>query len=161
DDPDTANSGEGSGITDRGCHERCSGTPTPPPWPTPTVTPLPMTIEVDISMPAAIFEPGMICGCTVLVTVDGAAPLTGHPLLVLLDVYGALFFAPSFTPVFDSYLAQYPAFPVGETMVTVIDSFEWPSGAGAASHIVWYAGITDPQITLLRSTIGFFEFGWR
>jgi len=183
DDPDTANTGEGSGITDRGCHERCAGmstptpgvTPTPGDTPTPgntptpantpeptaTFTPLPMTVDVRVSMPYAMYEPGMPCGCEVSVDIGGDGVLSDHPLIVILDVYSAYYFAPSFRSGFDSYLTLYPVFPAGETVITVLDAFQWPSGAGSASGIYWYAGITDPGVIRMRSNVSAFEFGWR
>jgi len=177
DDPDTVNTGEGSGITDRGCHERCAGMPTPTPGvsptpgdtptptgtpePTPTYTPLPVTVDVRVSMPYSMYAAGTPCWCVVFVTIDGESPLIGHPLFVLLDVFGQYFYAPSFNSEYDNYLEIYPEFTPGETSVTVIDMFEWPSGAGAASGIVWYAAITDPEVTVIRGNVGSFEFGWQ
>ena len=170
DDPGSANTGEGSGITDRGCHERCEGMATPTPGatatpgptqpPTPTYTPLPVDVGVELMMPAQQFHPGETCWCRVTVSVDGTEALSGHPLVVILDVYGVYFFAPGFTTAFDSYLGSHPDFYPGATQIEVIPAFSWPSGAGSASGIAWYAGVCDPLITTVVSNVATFEFGW-
>ncbi|MBN1297584.1 hypothetical protein JXA80_12435 [bacterium] len=135
--------------------------PTEPPTTTPTGTPTGcLETGVTLTMPARLFEPGMTCNCLAIVCHPGPEPLSGHPLFVILDVYGSLFFAPSFSPEFDSYLALYPEYTPGESVVTVLPDFIWPSGAGEAGGIVWYAAFTDPLITELVGRWDMYEFGW-
>ena len=55
-------------------------------------------------------------------------------LLVLLDVYGSLFRAPSFT---------------------------WPPNTGSARGIRFYAALTDPAIHILIGQWDMAEFGWK
>ena len=42
----------------------------------------------------------------------------------------------------------------------VLPHFDWPSGAGSASDIHWYAAMTDPDITELYGEFDMFTFGW-
>jgi len=143
DDPDTTNTGEGSGITDRGCYER-----------TVSVT----DVSVTITMPADYFYPSDICGCDVTVTVEDDSILSGKPLIVLLDIFRAYYFAPSFNTIFDSY--SDIDFPPGETTIEVLPEFYWPEGAGLASGVDWYAAIVDPSISYIIGCPGSFTFGW-
>ncbi|MCD4654445.1 right-handed parallel beta-helix repeat-containing protein [bacterium] len=144
-DPGSPNTGEGSGLTDRGCYELA-------------ITP--GEVSVTISMPAKMYSPGDPCWCKVSVLVEEDENLIGYLLIVLLDVFGVFFFAPSFNTEFDSYALQYTEFLPGETVVEVLPSFDWPAGAGFAAGICWYAGIVDPAITILVSNAAAFEFSW-
>ncbi|MBN1551996.1 VCBS repeat-containing protein, partial [bacterium] len=130
--------------------------------PTPTPTPPNPCAEtrVTISMPANMFTPGDVCSCTAVVCNAESTPLNGYPLFVILDVFGNLFFAPGFRQDFDNYLAMYPEWPTGETIVTVISSFNWPENTGYAQGVLWYGALTDPDVTTIVGEMGQFEFGW-
>lgn len=112
-----------------------------------------------IEMPATVFKTGDTCWCRVHVDNYDWQPLTEYPLFVILDVFGELFFAPSFSD-FDSYLALYPTFLPGRTTIDVLPEFSWPPNTGTISGIQWYAGLTDPKMTTLHGEIGMFTFGW-
>jgi len=129
-----------------------SSSPTPTPTPTPECTKLGCTIE----MPSDMFGPGNPCYCTVYVCNPGQATYENTPVFMVLDVYGLYFFAPSFTN-FDNYL--YDISP-GLITVEVLPPFNWPSGAGSASDIYWYAAMTDPEMTGLLGNMDTFAFGW-
>jgi len=111
-------------------------------------------------MPSSLYRPGDICWCTATVCNAEAQALEGNPLWVILDVFGTYYFAPSFSQTPENYLAQYPRFEVGETVVEVLPSFTWPEGAGSANGVVWYGALTDPQVTTLVGELGSFTFGW-
>ncbi len=115
---------------------------------------------VSISMPANEFRPGDTCSCQVTVCNRAGTEIIEHPLFVILDVYGSLYFAPGFTESPDHYLAQYPSYPIGATKVNVIDAFTWPEGAGTAEGIFWYAALTDPAVTGIFSEWDTWEFSW-
>ncbi len=115
---------------------------------------------VLILMPSHEFRPGDICACRVTVCNRTDTEIIGHPLFVILDVYGCLYFAPGFTESPDHYLAQYPSYPIGATKVNVIDAFTWPEGAGSAEGIFWYAALTDPAVTEIFGEWDSWEFGW-
>lgn len=149
-----------TGIVDRGYHynDPCPVDPTV--TPTPTLTPKPCEdLGVKIRMPATVFRPGDSCWCWVDVCNDRAESLAGHPLFVFLDVYGDLYFAPSFCE-FDHYLETFPLFVSGTTRVEVVPEFFWPCNAGTASGIHWYAALTDPGITRIIGAWDMFTFGW-
>lgn len=148
-------------------------TPTPTPEPTITQTPTPLPTStptntgdctdtgVEIIMPSQIFETNDVCWCHAKVCNMEATPLDGYPLFVILDVYGSLFWAPSFNTTFDNYLDLYGSFAPGMTSVEVLPEFPWPGGTGSANGIFWYGALTDPAITDLYGTFSSFEFGWQ
>ncbi|MBN1879853.1 trypsin-like peptidase domain-containing protein [bacterium] len=126
-----------------------SGTATPTRTPTP-----PPDLDLSILMPSTMFKPGDTFACAVVV--DNGTPVQDVALFVILDVYGQFYFAPAFNE-----FSYYPmSFPTGETIVTVIPAFEWPSGAGSANDINWYAGVTDMTFTRLIGNVAVFTFGW-
>ncbi|MCD4655630.1 hypothetical protein K8T06_17045 [bacterium] len=132
---------------------------TPTPTPTPTQTSCTET-GVTIRMPSNMFSPGDACWCNVMVCNSDVSALENHPLFVILDVYGSLYFAPSFNEEFDSFLADYPEFISGETEVVVLPEFEWPAGVGSASGITWLAAITDPTMVSIVGSWDSMDFGW-
>jgi hypothetical protein len=135
-------------------------TPTPtPPEGTPTATPeIPCTVTgATISMPSDFFRGGDIFYLDVyLCNTDNAQ--YNVPLFVILDVYGQLFFAPSFTEEFDMYDVTLP--PNEQIMKSILQQFTWPHGAGEASGIIFYAAMTDPEITGLFGELDMAVFGW-
>ena len=48
----------------------------------------------------------------------------------------------------------------GETVVTILPEFPWPTGTGTAYGLLWYGDLTDPMITDIYGIFGIFEFGW-
>ncbi|MBN2056808.1 hypothetical protein JW905_17905 [bacterium] len=134
-------------------------TPTPAPSPTPTAAPC-IDTGVTMLMPRTVFRPGDTCYCAALVCNAAADSLAGHPLVVVLDVYGTYFFGPSFGNGFDTYLESWPEFPPGETVVLALEPFTWPEDAGAASGIRWYGGLLTADMSDLFGSVGVFEFGW-
>jgi hypothetical protein len=144
-----------TGQVDMGFHlfsSSSSPTPTPAPTPTPECTKLGCSIE----MPSNMFGPGNHCYCTVYVCNPGQTTYKNTPVFVVLDVYGLYFFAPSFSD-FDSYLFDIAP---GIQIIEVLPSFNWPSGAGSATGIYWYAAMTDPEMTGLIGNMDTFAFGW-
>lgn len=133
-------------------------TPTLPPTdtPEPTATPPCDSWRCTIDMPSTDFGPGDACRCRVTVCNPTGEAFTDLPVFVILDVYGMLFFAPDFSP-FAYYLI--PLEP-GATVIDVLPQFEWPSGAGTATGIRWYAGITNSAFTAIVGDLDTFTFGW-
>jgi len=118
--------------------------------------PKPLLPFARISMPSSNFTPGDICSCDVTVTNFQDVTIQGYPLFVILGVWGTYFFAPGFGE-FDYYTHNFPA---GKTTIQVLPEFTWPSGVGSADSIIWYTALTNPEMTLLVSNLGLFEFGW-
>ena len=142
-----------------------TGNPPATPSATPSITPSPTPepgchLGVTLWMPSHHFFPGADCGCTVTVCNDTGADLHNVPLFVILEVAGLVFFAPSFSDVYDNYLASHSSFGPGETQVEVLPGFSWPEDTGEASGIFWYAGMTDPEITTLMGDYDYWEFSW-
>lgn len=135
-------------------------TPTHTPIASQTPSPTPgdcLSTGVTIVMPGTLFHPGDAFFCNISVCNQEGMTLEGYPLIVLLDVFGQFFFAPSFEPTLDYYSM---AFPVGISVVEVLPEFSWPQGAGTAEGIVWYAALTDPSITSLVGMMDSMTFGW-
>ena len=109
-----------------------------------------------VFMPSHDFGAGDECYCDVYVCNTDSTTYTDIPVFVILDVYGMYFFAPSFGS-FDHYDDPIPP---GLTTIAVLPSFPWPAGAGTATNIVWYAAMTNPQMTALHGDLGTFTFGW-
>ncbi len=105
------------------------------------------TLAVTLDLPSEWYQPGHRFYCNANICNNTGSTLFDHPLFVILDIYGQLFFAPSFGPEFDNYLDAYPMFNPGFTHIEVIPEFIWPSGAGFATGIYLYAALTDPDIT--------------
>ncbi len=109
-----------------------------------------------VEMPSRELTPGATCYCRVHICNPYPESWAEIPLFVILDVAGSCFFAPGFSD-YDYYLVDVAS---GETVVEVLPEFIWPEGVGSASGIVWYAGLTDPDITELTGEIAIFSFGW-
>ncbi len=139
-------------------------TPTSPPGeptytphaPTTTPTPTGEAVRVEISMPAHFFAPGDPCGCTVDIVNTTGDTYESIPLFVVLDVYGNIFFAPTFDG-FNYYQLQIPP---GTTQQIVLETFSWPETSSHASDLKWYAALTDVAITQLFGMIDTWEFGF-
>ena len=158
-------------------YDPCNGsssTPTPTPTggqmtPTPTPTqgssapsPTPTqsscdTLGVEVWMPSNFYRPGDPCSVEVRICNPSAATYHDVPLFVILDVYGNYYFAPTFSS-YDKYTLT-DVHSGMDTMV-ILPPFDWPTGAGAADGINWYAGMTNKDLTQLFGTYGFYSFGW-
>lgn len=140
-----------------------SATPTRTPTPTPTQassgtpTPTPTSsLAISIIMPSEMYHPGDTFACAVIVENGTGSVVPETALIVILDVYGELLFAPEFNS-----FSYYPmSLPMGQTIVTVIPAFTWPDGVGSAGNIHWYSGITDNTFSHLMSNVDTFTFGW-
>ena len=136
-----------------------TGTPTNTPYATNTPTPTPpecTELGVTIVMPSAMYHEGDPCYCDVVVCNPESTTYNDIPLMVVLDVYGQYFFAPSFTS-FDQYTIDVTP---GQQTINVLPMFNWPADAGAASGLWFYAAMTDQAITELFGTLDSFSFGW-
>ncbi len=114
------------------------------------------TLAVDLVMPDTALISGDTSSCTLTVEHTQYYSLGRCPLLVVLDVYGHFFFAPSFSSTFDYYRK---VFTPGTTLVTVLPPFAWPSGAGSGSA-TFYAGALDPTMTQVISNLAQIGFVW-
>lgn len=122
----------------------------------PSPTPVCSEQGVEIRMPSHMFHSGDHCSCNVTVCNTTGNDLTDNPLFVILDVYGEYFCAPTFS----SYNYYTATFHPGETTIDVIQEFVWPENAGSANGIIWYAALTDPEITEIAGAMGTWSFSW-
>lgn len=110
--------------------------------------------RVTISMPSDYYSPGDLFSCTV--TPCSPVTLKDTPLFVILDVYGELYFWPSFSEFdFQSMTIDPIQLPI-----EVIPEFLWPDNAGTAHSLVWYAGLTDSYFTTILGQFDVLEFGY-
>ncbi|MCD4654453.1 hypothetical protein K8T06_11035, partial [bacterium] len=126
---------------------------------TPTITPTstPRSTGVRILMPSHLYYPDDICWCSVSIYINAPEPLFHHPLFVLLDVYGEIFFAPSFSQEIDAWPGPWNS---GETVIEILAHFSWPETGTSVNNVYWYAAITDPDVTQIFGECDMFEFGW-
>ncbi len=143
-----------------------TGNPSTTQTPSPSQTPSPPVAtesptapcsawRAQITMPSDRFSPGDPCWCNISICNPENTEYRGVPVFAVLDVYGSLFFAPSFTS-FDYFSVNIPS---GTMELAVLPLFYWPSHAGTAENILWYAGITDRTMTELWCQ-SVFRFGW-
>ncbi len=153
-------------------------TPTPPGGPTntpsptatvtvPTSTPVPPTNTPDqgctvtgctIEMPSSDYHPGDTCYCNVYLCNTTQETHVNTPIFVVLDVYGNYFFAPSFSETeADHYTRDVQP---GRDVIEVLQVFTWPENAGSAENIIWYAAMTNQEMTELWGEMDMFTFSW-
>jgi len=142
------------------------GTPTYTPYPTETSTPEPgetptpfATPECDflgvhLWMPAHAFAPNDPCMLNAEICNPGS-PMSAVPFHVILDVYGAYYFGPTWTQDFAYWQLDVDT---GFIEMTIIPLFLWPQGAGSARDLAFYSGLTDQEITTLVGDLGFWSF---
>lgn len=144
-----------------------TATPTPPEppysvWtptvgrPSPSPTPSCGALGSYIYMPSHHFHPGDPCEVIVLLCNPGESIHSELKLFVILDVFGTLLFAPSFSSIDYFTIDLHP----GSQEIQIVPAFSWPTGAGAVSGLVWYAGMTTPTMSDLVGSVGLFDFGW-
>ena len=133
----------------------------PTPFPSPSATPFACTATgVTLEMPQKTHTGGDIFFCNAHVCNQSDIPLVQYPLFILLEIQGEYFFAPSFSQAMDSYLAAYPEFATGETMVTVLEPFKWPDNAGSFTGARFIGALTDPGINQIIGGYDSVTFGW-
>ena len=131
-------------------------THTPEPTSTPTPTPMPWT-GVRLSLSGDTFESGDTFDLEV--ACRGEAGDSDAELIVILDVYGAFMFWPSWTTEFQSESIQLQ--PDQPVMIDLLE-FLWPSGDyGEADDLKFWAGICRPVTYDVIGDIDHVAFGYR
>ncbi len=172
------------GIVDIGYHFIETESPLPTYTPEPTASPVPSStpspnttnsptstispsatptipsydaITVRLWMPSKLYRSGDLCSCKVSIYNPGPDTYHQLQLFVILDILGTYFYAPSYTHFdFFSLLNIAP-----ETYdFQILPEFYWPENTGSARGIIWYAGLTNPEITELISNLDTWAFGW-
>jgi len=127
-----------------------SATPAPPATatPTPTLTAEPTATPSEFRFVLSLNGDGFSAGDLFLLETEyfnPGAPAQDIQRYIILDVYGDLFFAPSWTPEPDAAVFDIPTGVSGKTLL----DFVWPHGTGHAEGLVIWGGLLTPQNTLL------------
>ncbi len=130
---------------------------TPNPTLLPTETPVCSVLGVTIWMPDDDFQTGENCELKVTVCNPDDAGYGTKPLFVILDVFGEYLFAPGFGSDVDFYSVEIAP---GQQELQVIEPFNWPPNAGTADGMMFYAAMTDQNITMLFGEMDQWTFGW-
>jgi len=117
------------------------------------------SLGVKVEMSSKMMHPGDLCWCnTIVYNPNLQEPGMNIPLFVILDVYGELFFAPEFSD-FSNYTVEN--LQTAEKQVfSVLPEFTWPDISGVTNGILWYAAMTNPEMTELLGEMDIFDFGW-
>lgn len=134
-------------------HSPEPGTPTPQPSASPACS----NRGVVISMPSHQFHSGDPCGCTVSLCNPDFQVYENIPLFVILAIHGTYLCAPGFSE-FDRYIIEN--LEPGLTGIEVVPSFIFPANTGTAEGVLWFAGMTNPNMTELFGAMDTWEFGW-
>ncbi len=150
-------------------HDPCGYTPTPSPTPDPVVSPTPTwlpatatpescnTLGVSLWMPAHVFYPDDPCSLEITICNPFDRSFDQVPLLIVLEIWGSYYFAPSFSD-YDYYIIDQ--IPPGITNLVIIPPFEWPSDVGSAEGIRVYGAMTELSRRYLFGTYDLFQFSW-
>jgi len=112
--------------------------------------------SIDVNTSKAMFQAGDTFELTLVLGNPG--PVQNVDLYVILDVYSSYFFFPNWTP--DVGFENRTLVPDSETEETLLE-FVWPTGAGAADGIVFYAAILDAGTMNFATDFDFAAFGFR
>jgi Peptidase family C25 len=123
---------------------------------TPTPTPACDNVSVEVWMPSEYYLPGDTFECKAFLCNPEVETYHDRPVFVVLDAFGELFFAPSFTG-FDHYTLDLP---YGRFPLTVLSEFPWPQGAGSADGLRWMAVVTNSKMTEILGDYDVFTFGF-
>jgi hypothetical protein len=138
-------------------------TPTNTPRATPPTSPTPPCpgLGVGLTMPATMFHAGDLCWLTAEICNPGD-PLEGLRLVVLLDVHGRYWFAPSWREYPEEGIDSYElgVLPPGRLPVEVIEPFHWPSTGSGATGIRFHAALMNAGLTEIIGEPDTWEFGW-
>jgi len=142
-----------------------TGTPEPSatitPAPTGTVplfTPTPeLGVGPILELSGSLFRPGDHFWLTCHPE-NGSSANLAVDLYIFLDVFGLYWFWPSWTPEVDSVQIELPPYSAGETLALL--DFLWPSSAGAAGGIRFWAGFLAPGASQLTGDYSMVEFGF-
>lgn len=108
-------------------------------------------------MPSHVYHPGDPCWVSLIVA-NSRDEAEDVALFVILDVYGSLFFWPEWNEFGYSEMTLQP---LAEETITVIPEFSWPVSTGSASGIIFYSGMTDPEMIHINGVVTSWEFEWR
>ncbi|MBN1296826.1 right-handed parallel beta-helix repeat-containing protein, partial [bacterium] len=112
-------------------------------------------LRARLSMPYRSYHAGRSCFCDVTVNNPGESSLENIFLLVVLDVAGQFYFAPSMTE-WDGITLSIPP---GESIIRMIPSFTWPD-TGSCGNAQWLAGMFSSDLSTVYGDIDVLPFDW-
>jgi hypothetical protein len=136
-----------------------SPTPTPEatPSPEPTATPSCSELGVELLLPASHFRPGDLFQLQARICNPEEITYWRIPFFVVLDLFGELYFAPSWGSALDHYTITL--FP-GPLTMQVIPTFVWPAGVPDAEGVYFHGALTDAEMTTILGSPASESFGW-
>lgn len=120
-------------------------------------TPVEGDVSVSIKMPSAMFHPGDACGLDIDIENTGSGIYRESFLIVVLDVFGEVFFWPSWGSDLDYAPVSIPS---GSSSEEILPAFSWPEDTGEADGLFFHTGILTAGSMELLSNIDSYEFGW-
>ena len=135
-------------------------TATPTFSPTPQTTPTAPTTDmtVQLKMPLDYYAPGDLFWVSIQIF-NPFEDASDAPVFVILDVYGELFFWPTWVAL-PEVAWETMTIPHGESTQPIIESFEWPETGTEADDIFFYAAITDAAVTKIIGQMDTKKFAW-
>ncbi len=118
-----------------------------------TMKPLGMNLELS----QAFYRPGDTLDLTATITNPGPETYQNVPIVILLDVYGAYFWYPSWTgPALDLIVMDVP---VGVFTFDVLN-FTWPDGIISSGAVDFYGAMIDSEAMDFLGNWDWERFGW-
>ena len=108
-------------------------------------------------MPSNHYKPGDPCYLNLRFCNVSQVPIPDTPVFLLLDVFGDYFFAPGWSTTFDHYTLTIAP---GQAMIEILPAFNWPSGTGSATGLLFYAALTDPGYTQILGEFDSWDISW-
>lgn len=129
----------------------------PPTTPTATPTTAGDSMTLDLTLNASFFQAGNPFLLTYQI-VNPTANSFNTALWIILDVYGAYWFFPSWTTA-PEYEPKTIASGADTGIITVLD-FAWPQTDSHAEGLRFWSALTDTTVFNLFSDVRFVEFGF-
>lgn len=107
-------------------------------------------------MPSDYYRAGDLCFTDVELCNTMNETYSAIPLFVILDLFGSLYFAPSFSD-FDHFTINLTP---GHMTAEILPEFYWPADVGEVTGVYWYAAMTDQSMTSIWGEMSMFTFGW-
>jgi hypothetical protein len=129
----------------------------------PTPTP-PVSTGVTLEMPAEMYYPGDMFYLNSRISNSGA-PLGDLPLFVILDVYGQMFFWPSWMlydpPTHTDIDWSMIEVTSGVQIIPILPAFEWPNIQGPdVNGLLFYGALVNAEFTALIGEMDIVTFGY-
>ena len=112
--------------------------------------------RVSIRMPDRMLLPGETFRIELILDNHGPETHAGLPLFAVLDIFGALYYAPDWT---ETVAWMEADLGIGQNVIDLFQ-FTWPSGLGTMSGLRLYAALVTPDLSELVGDWDVVMFGW-